>query len=119
MRATAVDVGAVIEQKLLGRKGTHAVGDDHDGDVRVVCLCSSDRQIEVIDQCRPPVGPEVAGFVGGGQGGAVSAVVMAVHRETRRGQRLGNVVVSAQVLTHAVDEHDDACDGLAVVRAQR
>ena len=31
-----VDVGAVIEQKLLRRKGTHAVGDDHDGDVRVV-----------------------------------------------------------------------------------
>src|SRR4029077_18231395 len=92
-----VHVGSVIEQKLLGRKGTHAVRDDHDGDVRVVCLCSSDRQTEVIDQCRPPVGPKVAGFVGGGQGGAVAAVVVAIHRVPRRGQGLGDMVVSAQV----------------------
>ena len=39
--------------------------------------------IQVIDQCRPPLGSEVPGFVAVGKLGAVPAVVMAVNHEIR------------------------------------
>ena len=57
-----------------------------------------------------PLGPRWPGSSVAAREAPWSAVVVAVHRVPRRGQGLGDVVVSAQVLTHAVDEHDDAGD---------
>src|ERR1700747_3299956 len=39
---------------------------------------------------------------------------MSVNHKPLRSERVGNMVVSAQVLAHAVDEHDDAGARLAV-----
>jgi hypothetical protein len=67
-----------------------------------------DYQIQVFDQCPPSVGPEVPGFVGGSQGRAVPSMVVSVYDVSLGGELVGNVVVSADMLAHAVDQHDDA-----------
>lgn len=59
--------------------------------------------------------PESAGLVTVGQGSAVTAVVVPVHHITVSCQRVGDVVVSAQVLAHAVHEHDDTGGRLSVI----
>jgi hypothetical protein len=45
----------------------------------------------------------------------VSSMVVSVHRKALGGKRVGNMVVPAEVLTHAMDEHDNARTRLAVV----
>jgi hypothetical protein len=45
----------------------------------------------------------------------VTAMVMSVHRKTLGGERVCDVVVSAEVLAHAMNKHDDAHGHLAPV----
>ena len=45
----------------------------------------------------------------------MSAVVMSVNRKPPRSERLGDMVVSAQVLAHAMNKHDDARTRLAPI----
>src|ERR1700722_14526888 len=102
-----VDVGAVIEQKLLSCKGTHAMCDHHNWKARVAFFRLGDRQTEVVDQGAPSIGAEVAGFVVGGQRGAVASVIVPVNHVSRGRERVGDMVVPADVLTHAVEQYHD------------
>ena len=43
-------------------------------------------------------------------------MVMSVHHKPLGGQRIGNMIVSAHVLTHAMDQHDDARARLVILR---
>jgi hypothetical protein len=45
----------------------------------------------------------------------VSAMIMAIDGKTLGGQRSGYVVISAEVLAHAMDEHNDSGAPLAPV----
>ena len=50
----------------------------------------------------------MAGLLVAGERGAVSAMIMAIDGKTLGGQRSGYVVISAEVLAHAMDEHNDS-----------
>ena len=43
-------------------------------------------------------------------------MVMSVHHKPLGGERIGNVIVSADVLTHAMYQHDDARARLVIMR---
>src|ERR1700758_140885 len=58
----------------------------------------------------------MARFVVGSQGRAVSPMVVSVHNKPLVGERIGNVIVSADVLTHAMYQQDDARGRLVVLR---
>src|SRR6202008_833020 len=58
----------------------------------------------------------MARFVVGSQGRAVSPMVVSVHNKPLVGERIGNVIVSADVLTHAMYQHDDARARLVILR---
>jgi hypothetical protein len=63
----------------------------------------ADRQTHVVDQGGPSIGAEVARFVVGGHRGAVASVIVPVHHVTRGRERVGDMVVPADVLTHAME----------------
>jgi hypothetical protein len=89
--------------------------DHHNRKARVACFRLGDRQTQVVDQGGPSIGAEMAGFVVGGQRGAVASVIMPVHQVTCGRERVGDMVVPANVLTHAVEQHHDAGGRLPAV----